>query len=288
VFAALGLTLVPEIPVALALEGSARMHVIGTMPTLWNLLKALDPAVFIGAGVWVVARLCRWPRAAWAVSRSSFSLALAWWLVPAMVLFFFSWVTGTSLFVSRYYSLMMPGSALAGTAFAARYIPERCWLVVSAVLGIGALLFLGQWRQITPRNFNYDWRGAAVAINARASDAGTPVVCISPFVEGQSPTWYPDYPLPAFLYAPLAAYPILGRTYPFPFKSSPVAEEYADSVARSALVPSGRFFVYGTARSVVPWRLWFDGRLKARGWTSRSVGDFGEVALVEFDRAHQM
>jgi hypothetical protein len=288
VFAALGLALAPVVAEALTLQHNAGMHVIGTMPTLWNLLKALDPAVLLAVGALAVARLCRWPGSARTVSRSSFALTLAWWLVPASGLFAFSWITGESLFVSRYFSLMLPGAALAGTAFAARYIPDSRWPVLSAVLGAGVLLTLGQWNRIMPGNFNYDYRGAAITINEQVSGATTPVVCVSPFVEGRSPAWYPDYPLPSFLYAPLAVYPIHGQPYLFPFASSPEAEKYAADVARTALEPSNRFFVYGTRQRVQWWQEWLAHRLASEHWSSRNAGSFGEVSLVEFDRDYQM
>jgi len=288
VFAALGLALAPIVLDTLSLQHTARMHVIGTMPTLWNLLKALDPAVFLGVGAWLVARCCRWPVVAGTVSRSSLALTLAWWLIPASALFAFSWITGESLFVSRYFSLMLPGAALVGTAFVARYIPDSRWPLLSTVLGVGLLLALGQWNRIMPRNFNYDYRGAASAINQQGSGATTPVVCVSPFVEGRSPAWYPDYPLPSFLYAPLAVYPIYGHPYLFPFASSPEAEKYAGDVARTALEPSSRFFVYGTRQRVQWWQRWLARRLSASHWSSRNAGSFGEVSLVEFDRDHQM
>ena len=288
VFAALGLALAPVVPGALALQHNAGMHIIGTMPTPWNLLKALDPAVLLAVGAWLVARLCRWPAVAGTVSRSSFALTLAWWLVPASALFVFSLVTGESLFVSRYFSLMLPGAALAGTAFAARYIPDSRWPVLSAVLGAGVLLTLGQWNRIAPKNFDYDYRGAAIAINQRVSGATTPMVFVSPFVEGRSPAWYPDYPLPSFLYAPLAVYPIHGHPYLFPFASSPEAERYATDVTRTALEPSNRFLVYGTRQRVQWWQKWLADRLAWEHWSSRSAGSFGEVSLVEFDRDYQM
>ena len=288
VFAALGLALAPVVPEALALQHNAGMHIIGTMPTLWNLLKALDPAIFLAVGAWVLAALCRWPVVAGTVSRCSLALTLAWWLVPASALFAFSWITGESLFVSRYFSLMLPGAALAGTALAARCIPDSRWPVLSAVLGVGAFVMLGQWNRVMPRNFNYDYRGAALAINERISDVTTPVVCVSPFVEGRSPAWYPDYPRPSFLYAPLALYPIHGHPYLFPFANSPEAEKYATDIARTVLEPSGRFFVYGTRQRVQWWQQWLAGRLSAEHWSSRSAGSFGEVSLVEFDRDYQM
>jgi hypothetical protein len=283
VFAALALTLLPAAPEAIALQSQAKTHVIVGMPGVWDLLRAIEPAALIAAVVVIVALFLPWRRAEWEISRSSCALALAWWLAPPVALFVFSHATGHSLFVPRYYSLMLPGAAIAGTAFAARFVPAQRWAALSAVLGIGVLIFMGQWNRVAPRDFNYDWRGAARAVDARVQQLETPVVCVSPFMEGQSPAWYPNYPLPSFLYAPLAVYPIHGRPYPFPFAISPAAEDYASTVMRTALVPSGRFFVYGAGQGATGWEKWFERRLASSGWSVRGVGDFGHVDLVEFD-----
>jgi len=286
VFVLLGAALVPVALQALALFANGATHVIAPLPTARLLFYSLEPGLFavcVG-GVWLVARLMRWPRVWWPVSHSSLVLTLAWWLCPPLALFAVSWTSGESLFVARYYSLLLPGAALSGTAFAARFIPISRWRALSAVLGVGVLLWVGEWRRPVPRYHSSDWRGAAQTLNARVPDADTPVVCTSPFIEGRSPAWHPEYPLPAFLYAPLTVYPIRGRIYTFPFQTSPEAERYATTLTQTTLGPSRRFFVYGSDLSVDYWRKWFELRLGPGGWTDRKLGPFGVVWLVEFDR----
>jgi len=200
-------------------------------------------------------------------------------------MFAFSWLSGEGLFVPRYYSLMLPGAALAGMALAARYIPARRWLAMSAVFGAGVLFWAGGWNRPFPRYHDYDWRGAARTVNERVREAQTPVLCVSPYIEGRSPAWHPEYPLPAFLYSPLAVYPIRGRLYTFPFESSPEAERYAATLAETTRGSSRQFFVYVTDPGVAFWREWFERRLEPGAWTTRSCGQFGSVELVEFDRA---
>ena len=280
-FLALGLLLLPAVPLAFALEGQANRHVIVPMPGGWGLLRALAPAVYIALGGWLIAWVLRWRRKRQSAARSSCALMLAWWLVPPVALFLFSIVTGHSVFASRYYSLMYPGAALAGTAWVARYVDPRRWTVFSVVLGCAALLFLGQWNRTAPRDFNYDWRDAARAEN-RTAQATTPVICVSPFVEGQSPVWYPNYPASSFLYAPFVVYPAKGHLYTFPFDISQAAADYARRLTRATLTPSGEFLLYGYRPAEERWQQWFLKRLPPRGWSSRSVGDFGEVILIDF------
>lgn len=285
-FGLLGLALVPVALRALELFAHGGTHVIAPLPPARKLFYALEPGLFAVcvAGVWLVTRLMRSPRVSWPMSGSSLALTLGWWLFPAVTLFAVSWASGESLFVARYYSLLLPGAALTGTAFASRFVPVERWPAISIMLGAGLLIWVGEWSRPVPGYHNFDWRGASQTVNARVLGEDTPVVCASPFIEGQSPVWHPDYPLPAFLYAPLAVYPVRGHVYTFPFETSPEAERYATTLAQATLGSSRRFFVYGVDVSVDYWRKWFDSRLGPAGWTSRKLGPFGVVYLVEFDR----
>jgi len=284
-FLALGLFLLPAIPPALALESGAKQHVIVPMPNIGNLLRALAPAVYIALGVGLIAVAFRWRGGRQRVSRSSWVAMLAWWLTPPVALFLFSTITGHSVFTSRYYSLLYPGAALAGAAAGARFIDPRRWNAVSVLLACGVLIFLGQWKHSTPRDFNYRWRAAARVEN-HAARAATPVLCVSPFIEAQSPTWYPNYPESSFLYAPFVVYSPKGRLYTLPFDISPAAQDYAAGLTNATLAPSGEFLLYGCRPAELRWQQWFANRLGARGWRSRSLGDFGEVSVVRWTAGH--
>lgn len=286
-FLALALFVWPAVPEARALAMSTQQHVIVAMPTMRSLLSAWAPAVLIALSVLLIAWPVRWIRLRKGESAapSSWVLMAAWWLIPPLALFSFSKLTGQSVFASRYYSLMFPGAALAGTALAARYIDARRWTVLGAILGGGVLIFLGQWDRPAPRDFNYDWRAAAQA-EKQDAQAATPVICVSPFVEAQSPAWHPNYPSSSFLYAPFVVYPVQGRVYTFPFDISQAAKTYAYSLTGTTLGPAGEFLLYGYRPAEERWQQWFQKRLAPRGWRSRSLGNFGEVNLVEFKARH--
>ena len=49
-------------------------------------------------------------------------LIAAWWLIQPLALYSFSRFTGDSVFISRYLSLALPGTALMATALAAKYL----------------------------------------------------------------------------------------------------------------------------------------------------------------------
>ena len=286
VFGAVALSLVPVAWSAAALFRQAGAHLIVEPPTPRDAANSLKYGLLLvcGLGAWLASRVV-WRRAATSVpcSVEDVALVVSWWLVPPVSLFVLSWVAGSSVFVARYYSLGLAGTALAATLCASRSMTAEMWRPAAAVLGAGALLAAGQWGHWWPMHQHSDWRNAAREVAQLAPDASVPVICPSPFVEAKPPVWNPDYRLPGFLYAHLAEYPLRGRVLPFPFDDSPQADQYAAQLSRATL--SRR-----TVRDL--WRRGPGGLLvemaggasQLAGWTSRRVGDFGDVTVVQFAR----
>jgi hypothetical protein len=284
VFGLAGLALAPVLLDALALFREARAHVIVEPPSLHALEHALrwNVVLMCAGGAWLLARALRWPRSAYPVAAASLALVLAWWLCQPLGLFGFSWLTGNSVFVTRYLSIMLPGVALSATAVAARWVPDAQWKRLAALVGVGALLSLGQWNRFWPAHEHSDWRGAARQVNALALGPATPVICPSPFIEARPPVWRPDYPLPGFLYSYLPVYPIAGKPILFPFATSAEAEAYAALLARQTLSSSRRFLIYGGNGPASFWSKWFAARPEFSGW-SYARHAHGDVDVVEFN-----
>jgi hypothetical protein len=285
VFALCAFALLPVTAQTLALLREARAHVIVPLPSLWQFVRSLEPALVLGcaAALWLIARVLRWRPDAQKLSFSACVLIAGWWLCQPVLLYAFSRLTGDAVFVPRYLQLALPGAALASTAVAALFIPAGQWRCAATVLALGVFLFQGQWREARPRHHNSDWRAAARAVNQLEAAGEIPVICPSPFIEARPPAWRPDYPLPGFLYAHLAVYPILGKIYLFPFENSPPAESQASRLARGALSSSRRFLIYGWEPQVNFWRDWFARRPEFAGWHERRVGPFADVDVVLFE-----
>jgi hypothetical protein len=287
VFALCALALLPVTAQTLSLLRDARAHVIMPLPSLWQFLRSLELTLVLGcaAALWLIARVLRWRPDPTKLSLPAGVLIAGWWLCQPVLLYAFSWLTGDAVFVPRYLQLALPGAALAATALAALFIPAGRWWCVSAVLALGVLLFQGQWSQPWPRHHNSDWRAAARSVNQlEAAAAGEiPVICPSPFIEARPPAWRPDYPLPGFLYAHLAVYPISGKVYLFPFENSPPAESQASTLAQGALSSSRRFLIYGWGPQVNFWRAWFARRPEFAAWHQRRMGPFADVDVVLFE-----
>ncbi|HYW46305.1 MAG TPA: glycosyltransferase family 39 protein [Bryobacteraceae bacterium] len=286
VFVVLGATLAPVLPDAASLYRQAGAHVVAALPSARDVADSLKLGLVAvcGAGAWLLARVFRWQPDAAPLSRAALVLILGWWLCQPLGLFAFSWLTGASLFVSRYLWLSLPGGVLAAVALASRWIPAKHWTAAAAAMAAGVLLLNGAWSRLWPLHHNSDWRSAVHAIRELGPLDGTPVICPSPFIEAKPPVWHPDYPLPGFLYAHLYVYPVPGKVYLFPFESSPQAEEYASRLARDVLPAARRFVIYGGAGQAGYWREWFEKRPELAGWHVSRPGPFADVDVFVFER----
>jgi 4-amino-4-deoxy-L-arabinose transferase-like glycosyltransferase len=283
--AGLGLALLPVIPTALAVNREAVLHAFAPQPSLVDLASAFKLRLVAGVAIaaWMFARWRRCPRVDSVPSSPAIALIAGWWAVQPLALFAYSHITGISVFSTRYLSIALPGVALAATAAAAFFLPKTGWRVPALAMGIAALLFSGQWKELWPPHHNSDWRAASQAANALAPGPDTPVLVVSPFIEAQPPLWRPDYPLPGFLYCHLDVYPVTGKPYLLPYEASPAAKEYAEALSVSTLPSARRFLIYAGARDVRLWRDWFAARPEFAQWRSRLLGPFRDVDVALFE-----
>jgi hypothetical protein len=290
VLASVAVALVPVVPAVLAILRHASDHVVAPVPSLAGLAGAFKWKMFVlgGAVLWMTGRIFGWQRGVGAPDWPAIALVCGWGLLVPLCLFVYSVVSGNSVFLARYLSQALPGVALAATLAASWLIPAARWKQVTAMLAACVCLFVGNWRTMTTPRANSDWRAAANAVRTIAPDPGTPVLCPSPFIEAKAPAWRPDYPLPGFLYAHLAVYPVAGTPYLLPFEASPEAERYAAWLCGRVFPDSGRFVLYGSAGSVRFWRRWLSQRPELHGWNARSLGSFGDVGTVLFERSAMM
>jgi len=279
-FAIVGLTLIPVLLDALPLFREARAHVIVELPDVREIWNSLKIGLFLtcGLGALAFAYLFDLPRVLQRPQAPTVVILLGWWLCAPVGLFAMSWITGNSLFVQRYMSESLPGTALGATLAASLFLPSGFWKPAAAMLGLGILLFTRAPHQAS------DWRAASKAIHQLGITADTPVIVPSPFIEARSPVWTPDYALPGFLYCHLDYYPVQGKLLLFPFEGAPEGRSYAKELVETTLSSSPRFVIYGGDLSVRIWRDWFQDQPQFEGWRERSLGQFGDVEAVVFER----
>ncbi len=285
VYVALAAALLPVAFQALHLLQTATAHVIFSVPGFGRLLSAIrwKPVAWCLAIAFPAAWWSKWSRHR-PVTFDSGVLIVAWWLWMPLCLWAWSVLSGTVLFVPRYFSLALPGAALTATAVIATILPRRLWKHAAAVAAVLALAMEGHWSTRWPAHTGDNWRDGARTERIAARDPETPVIAVSPFIEAQPPVWTPDYYLPGFLYAPEFAYPLSGHIYPFPFVLSANAERYAADLLRDTLVKQPRFIVYGGGRFAMHWVIWFAGRPELAGWSYR-VNRASAIETVVFEKA---
>jgi hypothetical protein len=282
---ALGLALLPVAISALAMNRDAAQHVFAPLPSWSELGETFKIRLVAGCalGAFVYARLQRARRVDAVPSSSAVMLIAAWWVVQPVGLFAYSHISGVSVFTTRYVSIALPGAALAATAGAAFFLPKSCWKPLALAMGIAALAFAGQWKQLWPPHHNSDWRGASREVNALNLARSTPVLVISPYVEAKPPVWSPDYRLPGYLYSQMDVYPVNGKLVLLPYGDSAAGAEYASALAQENLPRSGRFLIYGPAADVDRWRDWFAARPEFVAWRNRKLGPFLDVDVALFE-----
>ena len=273
-FALLGIALLPVAIQAIHIFRVAGSHTFAAMPSFKDLARAASWKMVLFWGA--VPLVFRQPRQR-AASAADLVLIVLWWLWMPLCLFAFSYATGTVLFVPRYFSLILPGIALATTAAVALYLPPNRWKLAAALLAVGALIAQGHWHSIWYGHTEENWKQASANVDE------TPVVAISPFIEAQPPVWSPDYPLPGFLYAQLFVYPVRGMVYPFPLFATDQTKAYAAGLVADTLAKRGSFIVYGVDRGTRPWIDWFAGRPELASWSVTQEGS-GVIDVAVFSR----
>ena len=165
-------------------------------------------------------------------------LIFAWWLVLPVLLFgLLGDHLSESVYLARYLSLALPGTALAATWAAARLLPPGRWNAAAALMGCGALGHAWTFgRHFGRRTKNP--AGAAPRLRSTASRRPGTLAGpfkTSPFIEGYDwPDWRPDYPPPRL---PLTPNWLIIRFHAtvilFPFEDANYLRRSADSMSPS-------------------------------------------------------
>lgn len=281
-FLVLGLSLLPVAFYSLTVLRGASAHNFAPMPRFRGIPFILDApvAVVIFGVVWLVALIRRWPLKRPAAA--GVLLPGVWWLWIPLCLFVYSRASGNVLTASRYVSPMLPGAALTSTALAGLYLPERYWRRAALVLALGVLLIVTDFRQLAIGHSVENWRQASYNADLAAEEPDTPVLMVTPYIEGQPPVWRPDYKLPGFLYAPLDFYPLRGKVYPLAFQRSAEADDFATRLVRDTLSRRNRFIVYGAGRNCIGWIRFLTTFPELKGWRVSEQGA-GVVVVSVFD-----
>jgi hypothetical protein len=203
-------------------------------------------------------------------------LAAGWAIVPPLACFAVSVLTHVEIFVPRYYIGCQPGLALLVGWLIRSCATNAGQRLVAAAMVIGALAGFG--------SFHHDsenWSEAMRTVRSVVGRAPVPVLVASGFVEASDPRALDDPKLREVLFAPLEIYPPAGKVVRLPYRLNEESIQYLERILPAALDRQDRFLFVGRfeGRSFEPW---LSGWLAARGFQSKSLGNFGTVSVYLF------
>lgn len=283
--AALGVLalLLPLVPQLLTLFERRVLYSYTGTPPPWKLVAAVAPPLSVAAIVvgMVVSRLCfRSFRIDWRSPRPPEPLLLVSWLVvPPVVLFLVSHLSGAKIFAPHYYMVNEPAFALLAAWAVLRMQPAQVRLPVFAALVLASVANL----RVRPPP-HQDWRGAAAAIERLGADGGgpMPVLCGCGFLDPPV-DWLTDPLRYSFLMSPFLAYPVSGPTQRLPgARKEPAIQAYFEATV-TPLVAGARRFVLVT-RGDPSWEARLGARFGPAGFRARPLGHFTNVEVTVFER----
>lgn len=112
------------------------------------------------------------------------------------------------------------------------------------------------------------------------------------FVEAAHLRWPLEPEEASYLVSPVAFYRVPGRAIPLPYDLDSAGAAYLQQVS-AMLADEGEPFVLvmNTHRffqdASVPFQEWLEQALRPRGFSSRSVAEFGDMSIIVFERARR-
>jgi hypothetical protein len=272
----------PMVPQLLALRGSP----LGTYrPPFLALFQKIAPeylAVAILTGALVSILWLRTVSYSPSVIRQSDRwFILSWALFPQLFLFAVSWVFPTKVFIPRYWSSAAPGLGFL-IAWVIRDIePARARASITLAMAASAFILDGGVG-LKVRHNSENWRDAMAAVRATAA-TDTPVLLRSGFIEGGDRKFFLDPRNAAINLIPLTRYPGAGLIIPLGYSPDEPTLRDLDTTIRTRLLETQRFLLVSKVEQS-GFGEWLEGRLYSAGFKSRSLGDFGTVSVMAFER----
>ena len=259
-------------------------------PTPIDFMSALFPQPAAGLVVLVLAALLGLRLAAWGEQKHA---ALPWmqyyvlaaWILPVLGMFLFSRVSGTSVFIPRYYFIAFPGAAWLLGLTLARIEPFR-WRAASVILiAASSTLILTGTRSYASANHE-NWRDAFATIDRLRSSPAEPVLFYSGFLETDFPDWRDTYRPGGICRGGLLFYHFDGNIVGLPYTAKPDRIAELRPQLEEVLASNRRVWLLSRDQSGSTLN-WLDAYLAVKGWKARSVGFFDPVRvdIIEPDPA---
>jgi hypothetical protein len=281
----LAVVLLPLLPQVRMLLHEAPDLSFADAPHAEDLFAALIPGLLLfGIGVATLAmRACfPAPKHRPALTPAPFVVLLVVWMSFGTVLFFcVSVLTGSHLFVPRYYSFLAPAQALLlGAAGYALFGPARTgmWSLLAVLASVGSPL---GWTS-APQHGPEELRPFMDIIKAESHGSSLPPVFFrSEQPESDAAAWRSGISGDGYLYSPFVVYPVRNRLLPLPYHLTPEVKAHVLATLRSDLsgTPEVLFVTHDKG-----WIPWMSAQMTAAGFhaEARHPNNFYVVIFRKF------
>lgn len=260
-------------------------HVVQELPVKWIALNTLVPIqTLIGflAAVFLAA-LARKVKLTVADYIPAALLCLLLALVPAGILIGVSTTTSLHLVIPRYFLVVAPGSALTWGLLTSR-IDSR-WLRQIFCVGLVGVTVFECYSSPYSRKHELSFKKAHELVNASVAQDHAPVLTCSAFIEADYEPLPTDRTSENALNSQFIYYPIDAPVVLLPMSFNDEARRIAGRAAPAATQLHQRFLVVGSP-NCYPTIDWLASSSRGE-FTVRSLGDFDEIAVVEFQPVAQ-
>ncbi|NNC79212.1 MAG: hypothetical protein HKN94_03575 [Acidimicrobiales bacterium] len=217
----------PVVPQVLMLLARQPTLVLVDAPSMLDLLKALAPLALVPVLVLgaIGVPLGRWSGLK-SVDAPTWLLLLGWTTFPVLGLFAQSHLTGSSVFVERYWFAAAPAVALLSATFVMRIGMSR--LALGIALGFFALISASELKPFG----THEWRAAVALIEAAPADAA--IWTYAGYVESTDPSSFAEDAATDYLSAPYLAHGVERPVRAIPVADDQSGRDILDGAVRDA------------------------------------------------------
>jgi len=251
----------PVVPQVLMLLARQQTLVLADAPSLIDVLKALAPLALLPVLVLgaVSVPLSRWSRLK-SVDARTWLLLLGWATIPVLGLFAQSHLTGSSVFVDRYWFAAAPAIALLCATFVTRMGTGR--LALGVALGFFAMISASELKPFG----THDWRAGVALIEA--APAGAEIWTYAGYVESTYPSSFAENAATDYLSAPYLVHGAVRTLRAIPVADDQTSRQILDGAVRDSTATQRTVILAephdGLERS--PGLQYVEDELLAAGW----------------------
>ena len=230
--------LIPTIPQLQQLAEKRNALVLAPLPQFWELLLVFCTPLLtlpLALSFFILAACSPTTESRWQTNLSAKIgeqiWVVFWYFVPATLLFVVSHLSGTSLFIPRYFDW---GSAATALLFGLIFSNLRPGMI-RTFMPILLVLFC-VCVELSSDRFDEDWRGAIKYINTPNHTQNSPILFYSGLIESSNPEWLLNPEMHQQLSAPLQYYATVSPIILLPYSlTTPDSSRYWDSIVRPLL-----------------------------------------------------